>query len=164
VRCAYSFYNTTDVGSQVVQILLNMSTPTCCMARIIRTFDPSMAFEQKAYCSRWGETTYLWNWASNWPFVHPQMIVSEYGMILTGKQKTPSATLLTTNQTCPDLGANRGLRDKKPATNRLSYGNANKRHTDGIRHEVSLRQVQCGYARRLSGHKTGPQLSIDLSE
>jgi hypothetical protein len=33
-----------------------------------------------------------------------------------------TATLSTTNPTCPDLGANPGRRDGKPATNRLSYG------------------------------------------
>jgi hypothetical protein len=36
----------------------------------------------------------------------------------------PSATLSTTNPTWTDLDANPGLRGKKPATNRLSYGMA----------------------------------------
>jgi hypothetical protein len=37
-----------------------------------------------------------------------------------------SATLSTTNPIWPDLGSNPGRRVKKPATNRLSYGTANK--------------------------------------
>jgi hypothetical protein len=36
----------------------------------------------------------------------------------------PNATLSTTNPTWSDLGSNRGYRDGKPATNRLSYGTA----------------------------------------
>jgi hypothetical protein len=36
----------------------------------------------------------------------------------------PSATLSTTNPTCPDPGSNPGRRGGKPTTNRLSYGAA----------------------------------------
>jgi hypothetical protein len=36
----------------------------------------------------------------------------------------PSATLSTTNPTCPDPGSNPGRRGEKPATNRLSYSTA----------------------------------------
>jgi hypothetical protein len=40
------------------------------------------------------------------------------------KKTCPSATLSTTNPTCPDLGSNPGRRGGKPATNRLSYATA----------------------------------------
>jgi hypothetical protein len=44
-------------------------------------------------------------------------------MIGKGNRSTRSASLSTTNPTCcPD--ANPGLRDGKPATNRVSYGTA----------------------------------------
>jgi hypothetical protein len=45
--------------------------------------------------------------------------------IRTGNRSTcPSATLSTTNPTCPDPGSKPGRRGGKPATNRLSYGAA----------------------------------------
>jgi hypothetical protein len=45
----------------------------------------------------------------------------------------PSATLSTTNPTSPDLGANSGRRDGKPATNRLSYCTAKGLFNKGFR-------------------------------
>jgi hypothetical protein len=51
-------------------------------------------------------------------------------MILTGENRStpgktcPSATLSTTNPTWTDQGSNPGLRDGRPATNRLSHGTA----------------------------------------
>jgi hypothetical protein len=64
--------------------------------------------------------------------VHPQIIQeliwSSGGMILTGesrrirKNTCPSATSSTTNPTRTDPGANPGLGNDRPATNRLSYG------------------------------------------
>jgi hypothetical protein len=63
---------------------------------------------------RWG-----WLW-SNW-----------WNEVWQGKPKysekaCPSPTLSTTNPTWPDPGSNPGLRDGKPATNRLSYGAASQ--------------------------------------
>jgi hypothetical protein len=55
---------------------------------------------------------------------------SHGGIILTGEtekkqEKTcPSATLSAINPTWTDPGANLGLRGKRPAINRLSYGTA----------------------------------------
>jgi hypothetical protein len=49
-------------------------------------------------------------------------------MKLTGKNRStrgrtrPSANLSTTNPTWTDPGSSPGLRDEKPATNRLSHG------------------------------------------
>jgi hypothetical protein len=51
-------------------------------------------------------------------------------MKLTGENRRtrgktcPSATLSTTNPTWSDPGSNLGLRDGRPAANRLSYGTA----------------------------------------
>jgi hypothetical protein len=51
-------------------------------------------------------------------------------MKLTGENRStwgktcPSATLPTTNRTWTDPGSNPGLRDERPATNRLSHGTA----------------------------------------
>ena len=51
-------------------------------------------------------------------------------MKLTGENRStraktcPSATLSTTNPTLTDSGSNPGLRDGRPATNRLSHGTA----------------------------------------
>jgi hypothetical protein len=41
-----------------------------------------------------------------------------------GGKTCPSATLSTKNPTWTDPGSNPGLRDEKPATNRLSHGTA----------------------------------------
>jgi hypothetical protein len=52
-------------------------------------------------------------------------------MKLTGENRStwrkpcPSATLSTTNPTWTEPGSNPGLRDRRPATNRLSHGTAN---------------------------------------
>jgi hypothetical protein len=51
-------------------------------------------------------------------------------MKLTGENRSirgktcPSATLSTTNPTWTDPGSNPGLRDERPANNRLSHGTA----------------------------------------
>jgi hypothetical protein len=42
----------------------------------------------------------------------------------TLRKTSPSATLSTTNPTWTDPGSNPGLRNEKPATNRLSHGTA----------------------------------------
>jgi hypothetical protein len=79
---------------------------------------------------RWGETLSLWNWAANGPTVHPPddtqvNMEQRWNDTDRGKRKDlSSATLSTTNPTWTDLRANPGLRAKKPATNRLSYGTA----------------------------------------
>jgi hypothetical protein len=52
------------------------------------------------------------------------------GMKLTGENRStriktrPSATLSTTNPIWTDPGSNPGLRDERPATNRLGHGTA----------------------------------------
>jgi hypothetical protein len=47
------------------------------------------------------------------------------GEIRSTRGKTcPSAILSTTNSTCTDPGWNPGLRDERPATNRLNHGTA----------------------------------------
>jgi hypothetical protein len=58
-----------------------------------------------------------WLWSNWW---------NEYwqGKLKYSEKSCPSATLSTTNPTCPDLGSNPGHRGWKPATNRLSYGTA----------------------------------------
>jgi hypothetical protein len=66
-----------------------------------------------SYCSD-GVRLFLWNWASNGPLGHPQIIHewiwSSGGMILTGENRRtrrnscPSATLSTTNTTWTYLG------------------------------------------------------------
>jgi hypothetical protein len=59
-----------------------------------------------------------------------EWIWSSGGMILTQenwrtrRETCPSANLSTINPTSADMGAHLGLRSKKPATNRLSYGKA----------------------------------------
>jgi hypothetical protein len=67
------------------------------------------------------------------PIAHPQgdtlcvSMESHSGMILTEinrRETCPSATLSTTNPARITLGANTGLRGKRPATNRLSHGTA----------------------------------------
>jgi hypothetical protein len=53
-------------------------------------------------------------------------------MKLTGENRStrgktcPSATLSTTNPTWTDPGMKSGLRGERPATNRLSYGTAER--------------------------------------
>jgi hypothetical protein len=53
-------------------------------------------------------------------------------MKLTGENRStqgkpcPSTTFSTTNPTSTDQGSNPGLRDERPATNRLSHGTALK--------------------------------------
>jgi hypothetical protein len=61
----------------------------------------------------------LWMWSSRWN--ENWQVKPKYS-----EKTCPSATLLTTNPTRPDLGSNRGRRGGKPATNRLSYGAASK--------------------------------------
>jgi hypothetical protein len=58
---------------------------------------------------------WLWSnrWNTNWQ-----------GKPKYFEKTCPSATLSTTNPTCPDAGSNPGRRCRKPATNRLSYGTA----------------------------------------
>jgi hypothetical protein len=81
------------------------------------------------YCScRWGGAMSL-----NWPLLIPH-IMYEYGEpgwndidMLESKNSErtcPNATLSTTNPTWITPGANPGLRNKRQATNRLSYGTA----------------------------------------
>jgi hypothetical protein len=65
------------------------------------------------------------------PHMTRESIQSRYEIILTGENLTalrrncPSASLSTTNSTRTTLGSNLGLRNEKPATNRLSYGTVN---------------------------------------
>jgi hypothetical protein len=57
----------------------------------------------------------LWMWSSRWN--------EKWWKKQKYSEKTcPNATLSTTNPTWPDLGWNPGRRDRKPVTNRLSYG------------------------------------------
>jgi hypothetical protein len=61
---------------------------------------------------RWG---WLWSnwWNEDWQ-----------GKPKYSEKTCPSATMSTTNPTWPNPGSNPGLRDGKPASNRLSYGAA----------------------------------------
>jgi hypothetical protein len=88
----------------------------------------------RALFLRWGETKSLWDWAANGPSVHPPddtrvNMEHRWNDINRGKPKDsekscPSATLSTTSPTWTALSTNQGLRDEKPATNRMSYGTA----------------------------------------
>jgi hypothetical protein len=60
-----------------------------------------------------------------------QVMEHQWNEIYRGKPTTrrktcPSATLSTTNLTWTDPGSNPGLRGKRPATNRLSHGTAQR--------------------------------------
>jgi hypothetical protein len=73
--------------------------------------------------------------AANGPTVHPpddtrvnmdwRWNYTDRGNRTTRRKTCPSATLSTSNPTSTALGTKPGLRDEKPATNRLSYGTAN---------------------------------------
>jgi hypothetical protein len=56
-------------------------------------------------------------------------------MILTGEKCSArtTATLFTTNSTLTGLGSNPGLRDERPATDRLSHGTA-ERNQQSVSH------------------------------
>jgi hypothetical protein len=60
-----------------------------------------------------------------------------------GKLKyCPSANVSTTNPILTDQGSNQGLRGRKPATNRLNYGNAESK---SVRFVAVLSNCQCFY-------------------
>jgi hypothetical protein len=67
-----------------------------------------------AYCTCPG---WLWLWRNWWN-------EDWQGKPKYSEKTCPSATLSTTNPTCPDPGSNPGRRGRKQATNRLSYGAA----------------------------------------
>jgi hypothetical protein len=94
--------------------------------------------------------------ATNWPIVPAPddrwwAWSSQWDENWQGKPKylekaCSSATLSTTNPTWSDLGSNRGRRDGKPATNRLSYGTTTIRSLLRIVFEIQQRRSERSFA------------------
>jgi hypothetical protein len=88
---------------------------------------PRTHYSLKAFCATlW----WRWRWAVFYKVL--QVMEHQWNEIDRGKQTTrrktcPSATLSTTNPTWTDPGSNPGLRNGRPATNRLSHGTADDR-------------------------------------
>lgn len=86
------------------------------------------------YYIMWSDYVSLELWRLRGPLCIPQMILSSFGMILTGENQMtrggacPNATLSTTDTTWTALAANRGLRGEKPAPKRPSYGTTINMH------------------------------------